>query len=455
MEHTILIVDDEPDIREILRDRLEGYGYRVITAVNGEEALTAIETEDPDLTFLDIRLPGMDGMDVLKKVKGMNPDSIVVMITAYGTIEQAVEAMKHGAYDFITKPLNPSLIQMTVTKALERKTLIDENIYLRREVQRNIETLKAKIGMEEIIGESSKMQDLLGQVAKVAPTDATILIQGETGTGKELIAKIIHDLSPRVKWPFVVVNCGAIPENLLESELFGHEKGSFTGAYALQKGKFELANGGSIFLDEVGEIPLSLQVKLLRFLENGIIERIGGKKTIKTEVRIIAATNKNLIEEMQQGHFREDLYYRLNVVLLSLPPLRERGIDIGLLANTFLDKSTQKYTKNIKGFTPEAMSFINVYSWPGNVRELEHKIERAVIMSEDTYISTKDLDIGHDTIKPALLKKTKKELEVQLIRETLLRNSGNISRSAQDLGISRKTLYNMLKRYGISLNHLS
>ena len=452
-EHTILVVDDEPDIREILKDRLEGYGYCVITARDGREALTQEDSESPDLTLLDIRMPGMDGIEVLKKMKEWDPDSLIVMITAYGTIELAVDAMKHGAYDFITKPLNSDLIEMTIAKALERKTLIDENIYLREEVHKNIEAIKTKIGVEEILGESQKMQELLGQVAKVAPTDATILIQGETGTGKELIAKIIHNLSTRKEWPFVVVNCGAIPENLLESELFGHEKGSFTGAYALQKGKFELANGGSIFLDEVGEIPLVLQVKLLRFLENGIIERIGGKKAIETNVRIIAATNKNLTEEMRKGYFREDLYYRLNVIVLSIPPLRDRGSDVSLLAEYYLEKCCDKYTKRLKGFTPEAMSYMKTFSWPGNVRELEHKIERAVIMTDNAYISPSDLDMAQDEEKPALLKKTKEDIEMQLLRETLARNKGNVSRSARELGVSRKTLYNMMSRYHMRPDH--
>jgi len=451
----ILIVDDEPDIREILKDRLEGYGYRVITAEDGQKALEKVDEDGPDLTLLDVRMPGMDGIDVLKRMKERDPDILVVMITAYGTIELAVEAMKCGAYDFITKPLNPALIQATVAKALERKTLIDENVYLREEVRRNIEALKRGIGSEEIVGKSSTMQELLRQVRKVAPTDATILIQGETGTGKELIAKIVHNLSPRTEWPFVVVNCGAIPETLLESELFGHEKGSFTGAYALQKGKFELANGGSLFLDEVGEIPLATQVKLLRFLETGIVERIGGKKTIETDVRIIAATNRNLFEEMHAGRFREDLYYRLNVVLLSLPPLRERNGDVLLLANHFLETFTRKFGKEVKGFSSEAMSFMKTYPWPGNVRELEHKIERAVIMSDNTYISSRDLDIAHDEERPILLKKTKEDLEIQLIREALKRNRGNISRSAQELGVSRKTLYNMMKRYDMGRDDIS
>jgi putative PEP-CTERM system response regulator len=448
-KHTILIVDDEPDIREILKDRLEGYEYRVITAQDGYEALDKVSTEIPDLTLLDIRLPGMDGMEVLQKMKEADPDTLVVMITAFGTIELAVKAMKHGAYDFITKPLEPSLIELTVTKALERKTLIDENKYLREEIQKNIEMIRNDVGVDEIIGKSESMQELLRQAAKVAPTNATILVQGETGTGKELIAKIVHHLSPRKKWPFVVVNCGAIPANLLESELFGHEKGSFTGAYALQKGKFELANAGTIFLDEVGEIPLALQVKLLRFLENGIIERIGGEKPMKTNVRIMAATNKNLSEEMQKGRFREDLFYRLNVVVLSIPPLRDRGSDASLLADYFLRKFTEKYNKVLKGFTPEAMSFMSTYSWPGNVRELEHKIERAVIMSENVFITPQDLDMSLGDKKSMLLKKSKADLEIHLLRETLSRNKGNISRSAHELGISRKTLYNMMKRYHV------
>ena len=446
----ILIVDDDPDNRKILEVNLEAKGYATAIAQDGEEALLKIKRMDPDLILLDIRMPKIDGMEVLRRVKDEIPETVVVMITSYGTIEIAVEAMKLGAYDFITKPLNPAHVLMVVEKALERKSLIEESAYLRDEVRRNIEKQKGEYKFEEIIGNCPPIRDVHKQVAKVAPTDAIVLIQGESGTGQGLIAKAIHNLSPRKEWPFVVVNCGAIPETLMESELFGHEKGAFTGAYTLQKGKFELSEGGTIFLDEIGEIPLPLQVKLFRVLESGVIERIGGKKPIKTDARIIAATSKNLENEVKEGTFRMELYYRLNVVSLTIPPLRERGGDIDLLGDHFFKKFIEKYKKDLDGFTEAAREAIGKYSWPGNVRELEHKIERAVIMTEDRTISSEDLQISERGLKPSLLREAREGVESRrLIEESMAKNRGNISQSAKELGVTRKTLRKWMERYDI------
>lgn len=445
----ILIVDNDPDCREILQDSLGMEGYAISTARNGEEALAKIAQENPDLVLLDIRMPRLDGMEVLRRVKEQTPERLVIMITAYGTIDIAVEAMKLGAYDFVTKPLNPDHVAMVVTKALERKSLVEESRYLRKEVERSIQELKREHKFEEIVGNSPKIREVIEQVAKVAPTDATVLIQGETGAGKEFFAKVVHDLSPRRNWPFVVVDCGAIPDSLMESELFGHEKGSFTGAYALQRGKFELADRGTVFLDEVGEVPLSLQTKLFRALESGVVERIGGKKPIKTNVRIIAATCRNLAKEVEEKRFRMELYYRLNVVSLTLPPLRERGSDVELLSDYFLREFVKKYEKAIDGFRPEAKAAIREYDWPGNVRELEHRIERAVIMTDQKYISAMDLEIDQEVMKPSALKEAKTEIEVLMVKQTLVRNRGNISRSAGELGVTRKTLRSLMTKYGL------
>jgi two-component system response regulator HydG len=445
----ILVVDDESHIRKILKDKLVKEGYTVFTAADGEAALAEVSGEDPDLVLLDLRLPHLDGMEVLNILKEEDPERPVVVITAFGSIDTAVEAMKKGAYDFITKPLNPDHLILVVAKALERRVLLSQAAYLQEEEERRIRDLKEKYGIEEMIGDSPEIGRVIETAAKVAPTDATVLILGETGTGKELIAKVIHDLSPRKEHPYVAINCGAIPETLLESELFGHEKGSFTGAVTLQKGKFELAKGGTVFLDEVGELPLALQVKFFRVLESGLAERIGGREPIETNVRIVAATNRNLEESVERGEFREELYYRLKVVTLTLPPLRERGADIFLLAEHFLERFREKYRKEIGGLTPEAVKAMKKYRWPGNVRELQHKIERAVIVGEEERISATDLELDPKTAEPSLMKEKEEELKIEMIREALRNNTGNVSRSAEELGISRRTLQNLMKKHKI------
>ena len=443
----ILVVDDESHIRKILKDRLEKKGYQVFTARDGKAALEDIARHDPHLVLLDLRLPLLDGMEVLRTVRENDPERLVVMITAYGTVDNAVEAMKSGAYDFITKPLNPDHMTMVVAKALERKVLMSHAKYLREEEERRVQELKKEHKIEEIIGESPGIGEVIRTAAKVAPTDATVLILGETGTGKELFAKVIHNLSPRKDSPYVAINCGAIPDTLLESELFGHEKGAFTGAVALQKGKFELAHEGTIFLDEIGELPPAMQVKLFRVLENKEIERVGGKGPIETDVRVVAASSKNIKEEVEKGNFREELFYRLNVVALTLPPLRNRGGDVFLLAEHFLKSYGSKYGKKVEGFAPGAEKAMRRYGWPGNVRELEHKVERAVIIGEEPFILTKDLELEPEEGASPLLKAKEEELKIQLVKDALSRNLGNVSRAAEALGISRRTLQNLMRKY--------
>jgi len=449
----ILIVDDEPSIRRILKDRLEKDGYQVFEAEDGKSALEEISKRDPHLVLLDFRLPLLDGMEVLKTARENDPERLVVMITAYGSIDVAVNAMKLGASDFITKPLNPDHVTMVVARTLERKVLMNHVRYLGEESEKSVYEMKKEHGIEEIIGESPQIREVIETVLKVAPTDAAVLIQGGTGTGKELFAKVIHNLSPRKDWPMVPINCAAIPDTLLESELFGHEKGSFTGACRLQKGRFELANRGTILLDEIGELPLGLQAKMLRAVESGAIERIGSSRPIEADVRIIAATTRNLEQEARVGKFREELYYRLNVVNLTLPALRERGHDILLLAERFLNRYARKYRKNIKGFDSEARRAMNRYDWPGNVRELEHKVERAVIMTAGEDVSAKDLELDILTQGTQLLKEKEECLKVELITDALSRNLGNVSRSAKDLGIGRRTLQGYMKKYKIDRDH--
>jgi len=384
---TLLIVDDEPNIRRVLTAVFEKAGYRVLTAENGRKALDVVSSEpDVNVMICDLIMPDLNGVEVLKSAKEINPQLSVVMITAHGTIKTAVDAMKLGAFDYITKPFDMDEIKLVVKNAAERSELLEENIHLKQE-------LKSRYSFEGIIGSSSKMQEVFKIVERVANSNATVLIRGESGTGKELIARAIHYNSPRAARPFIAVSCAALPETLLESELFGYEKGAFTGAVGQKAGRFELAHQGTLFLDEVPEISPPVQVKLLRVLQEREFERVGGTKTIKVDVRLIAATNRDLEQLVAEGHFRPDLYYRLQVIQVFLPPLRERTEDIPLLVQHFIEKYNKENGKFVKGVTDETMELLMKYRWPGNVRELENVIERGVVLA----------DANEDLITPDLL----------------------------------------------------
>jgi len=442
----VLVVDDDTAHRTMLRTLLSGWGYDITEADDGESAITQVEGHPFDLVLIDIRMIRMSGLEALPKIKAINPAIPVIIMTAYSSVETAVDALKKGAYDYLTKPLDFDELKLAMERAMEHRQLKEENRLLK-------ESLGTHFDSRNIIGQSPSMMGLLETVAQVAPSDATVLIEGESGTGKELIAGIIHYNSMRKEGPFIKLNCSAITETLLESELFGHEKGAFTGAERVKEGKFRLADGGSIFLDEVSEMPLSMQVKLLRVLQEREITRVGGEKVFTVDVRVIAATNRNLKEAVAAGRFREDLFYRLNVVTLTLPPLRDRRDDIPLLAQHFLNIFAEKNRKKIEGFTPQAMNRLVRYDWPGNIREVMNAIERAVVLSRSEYLDESDLaltiDEGNerDLVLPDNL--SLDEVEKITIIKTLEQSQGNKSETARRLGITRKTLHKKLKDYGL------
>ncbi|NOR10659.1 MAG: response regulator [Desulfovibrionaceae bacterium] len=451
MKTKILVVDDEPSHRQMLEAVLTADGYEVQQANDGQEAINSVEERFYDLILMDLRMSRVSGIEALKKIKELSPGIPVIIMTAYASVSTAVDALKSGAYDYLTKPLDIEELKILVSKALRQRQLEQENVYLR-------ERLGDRFDFSNIIGRSSAMRDLFETVALVAPTEATVLIVGESGTGKELIANAIHQNSPRTDRPFIKVNCAALPETLLESELFGHEKGAFTGALARKQGRFQLAHRGSIFLDEIGEMSPTTQTKILRVLQEREFEPLGSTQTVKVDTRVVTATNKNLKEEIQEGRFREDLYYRLNVVALEVPPLRERREDISLLADFFLKQYAEKNRRLIKGFTPRAMDLLMRHGWPGNVRELENVVERAVIMARGDVISQTELP---DTLRELEAETEKatvdltpgrslKEMEREMILRTLEDTGGNRTRSAEILGISRRTLQLKLKDYGIN-----
>ncbi|GAB6886539.1 sigma 54-interacting transcriptional regulator [Desulfothermus okinawensis JCM 13304] len=448
----ILVVDDDLNHLKTLKTIIKSWGYEVETAKDGQEAVEMVRQRPFSLILMDVRMSKMSGIDALKEIKKYNPAIPIIIMTAYSSVESAVEALKAGAYDYLTKPLDFELLKITIAKALEYLELKNENFKLK--------SLKKGEYNFNIIGKSKPMQDLLNMVSMVAPTEATVLITGESGTGKELIARAIHHGSPRKAGPLVIVNCAALAETLLESELFGHEKGAFTGADKRREGKFKQADKGTIFLDEIGETSLAMQAKLLRVIQEREIQRVGSDVTIKVDVRIIAATNRDLEEEVKKGRFREDLFYRLNVVTLKIPPLRERREDIPLLAQHFLEKYAAKYKKNIKGFSPIAMDMFLKYPFPGNVRELENIVERAVILLMGDYITEKELpsqltenyikDTDAISITPSIIpNRPLKEIEKEAIIATLNACGGNKSEAARRLKINRKTLHKKLKEYGI------
>ncbi len=437
----ILIVDDEMIIRESLQAWLERDGHEVHSVASGEEALEIIPRTRFDLVFLDIKLEGISGLEVLKKMRDLDPDLAVVMITAYGSISTAVEAMKDGAQDYLLKPFEPEELGVLIERIMESKARARENLYLQEEH-------KERTRFESLIGQSAAMQDVFDFIKKIAPVETTVLITGETGTGKELAARAIHTHSKRATGPFVAVNCGALPEHLMESELFGHQKGAFTDAKTTKKGRLELAYGGTLFLDEIGEISNRMQIDLLRVLEERIFYRVGGTQPIEADFRVLAATNKDLHREVQQNNFREDLYYRLKVVTLDMPPLRNRKEDIPLLAEHFRQRFVQETNKEIDYISRQALDEMMLYDWPGNVRELENAIERAVVVGQDRYIQPEDLPIFS-----AAEKKTSNDslqtVEKEHIRSTLEKYGWNISKSAKVLGIDRSTLYQKIRRYDL------
>jgi len=441
----ILIVDDEEGIRAQFSWALS-QDYEVVQAHDQESALAAVRERSPSLVALDVSLTpgsahGKEGMHLLKEILSFDPHTKVVMITANDEKDIMLEAIRRGAFDYYVKPINLDEIKVMFSRALYLQKLENENRKLN-------DALLEKKSFREMIAGSPKMQEVFSMIRRVAPTDATVLITGESGTGKELVARALHYSSMRKDKPFVVINCGAIPENLLESELFGHEKGSFTDAYSQKLGKFELAHTGTIFLDEIGELSPQLQVKLLRFLQEQVIERVGGNKPINVDVRIVAATNSDLKQGMTEGAFREDLFYRLSVVTLNLPPLRERGEDKLLLANFYLQKLARESNKMIKGFSKEAAKTIDSYSWPGNVRELENKIKRAVILCSSALVNSQDLGLEADfEDRPLDLKNARIKLEIKYMKESLSRHKGNISRAAREIGISRVSFYDLMKKY--------
>ena len=443
----LLIVDDDEDLRTQMKWAL-AQDYEVLLAEDRESAMAAMGSKRPAVVTLDLGLPPQpagveEGFAILDDIVNEHGQTKVIIITGRGEKEHAMRAVEKGAYDFFYKPIQMDELRIVLGRAFHLAKLEREQI-----------ALKKRLGgsaFEGMLGTSQKMQGIFSVTRKVATTDAPVLIMGESGTGKELVAAAIHRLSIRQQNPFIVINCGAIPENLLESELFGHEKGAFTGAHIQRKGRFEMADGGTLFLDEIGELPMTLQVKLLRFLQERMVERVGGREQIEVDTRVIAATNRDLKEEMKNGNFREDLYYRLGVVTISIPPLRERGGDVLLMAKAFMERYAEENRKKIKGFTPEAITSIEQYEWPGNVRELENRIKRAVIMTEGRKLTPADLemapsDTGYEGMS---LKDAREAMEKELVIKALLRNGDNLSKTAAELGISRPTLYDLMEKFGL------
>jgi two-component system nitrogen regulation response regulator NtrX len=446
-EH-ILIVDDERSIQDALKGVLEDEGYRVTAVGSGADALTAVSEDMPDLVFLDIWMPGMDGLETLANLKRVRPESTVVMISGHGTIETAVKATRLGAWDFIEKPLSLEKTLLTISHALEHARLARENATLRAAIEER----------SEIIGESDAVRTLREQIATAAPTSGRVLIHGENGSGKELVAQAIHMRSTRTDGPFVEVNCAAIPDELIESELFGHEKGAFTGAAGRRRGKFELADAGTLFLDEIGDMSLKTQAKVLRALEEQAFERVGGKETIKVDVRVIAASNRDLEAMIKDGHFREDLFYRLNVIPIEVPPLRARKTDIPELVDHFITMVCAQNGKRLKTVSGEALAYFVAYDWPGNVRELRNMVERLVIMSPRDVIGPEDLpaplrpkeDAGPGEPREKSLKEARDQFERAYIIAELRAHDWNMTRTAERLGIERSHLYRKIKAFGIA-----
>ncbi len=440
----VLAVDDEEPFRRLLKKELSRKGFNVETAPDGKSAVNLLKDNAYDVILLDIIMPGIDGISLMKKLKADAASPVIIVLTGRATVETAVDAMKSGAYDYLTKPYKLDELVIVIHRAYEYRMLAIKNQLLQQELVR-------KEAPEEFIYKSKHLQDIFSLIKKIAPTDSPVLIQGETGTGKELVANTIWHYSKRNTFPFIALNCATLSEHLIESEIFGHEKGAFTDAYQTKHGIVEVADKGTLFLDEISEMPLGLQAKLLRFLDSGEFRRVGGTKLLNVDVRVVTASNRDLKDFIREGRFREDLYYRLNVINITIPPLRERREDIAELSKFFLKKYSRKLSKPISDFTPEAMVLLDNYIWPGNVRELENVIERAVILCDTEKMDVEDLSIPamplskEKGIPPSL-----DEMEREYIRRVLRETHGNQSKASQMLGIDRKTLYLKLKKYGIS-----
>ena len=438
----ILVVDDEEAMRESLNDWLKEDGYEVGLAAGGQEAIDMVRDEPWEVVLLDLKMPGMDGLETLKHLKEVRPDAEILMMTAYATVDTAVQAMKEGAFDYLVKPFDPDEIEILIKKIVKQKELILENILLRKK-------LEERDQFDEIIGKSDAMQQIFELIKRVAPTDSTVLITGESGTGKELIAQAIHGNSGRCYMPLIAVSCGALPESLLESELFGYEKGAFTGAEHTKRGRFEMAHGGTLFLDEIGDISLKTQVDLLRVLQQKELSRLGGEESIEVDVRILAATNCDLEKAIIENRFRKDLFYRLNVISIHVPPLRERKEDIPLLAKASVRKCCLELNKDEVNIAPSAMKLLVDYDWPGNVRELENVIERALVIGGGKEIAATDLPFtGREPVSEQL-PNSLKAMEKIHIERVIEEADWNISRAARELDIDRQTLYNKIEKYEI------
>jgi two-component system nitrogen regulation response regulator NtrX len=443
VESLILVVDDEEGIRDTISGILEDEGYKVLSTSTGTEALNMVKEYNPDLVILDILLPDLNGIEVLTEIKNIRPNISVIMISGHGTSDDIVKSIKFGAEDYLEKPLTLNRIVVTVQNALEKRALEIENILLKQSIWKK----------RPFIGESQKIKQLKEQIEIIAKSNSRVLIFGESGSGKELVAHLLHEKSLRADKPFVELNCAAIPQELIESELFGHEKGSFTGAFERKKGKFELAHEGTLFLDEIGDMSLTTQSKVLRVIETQEFQRVGGSKNIKVDVRIIAATNKDLLDEVRKGNFREDLYFRLNVIPIEVPPLREHKEDIPLLVNYFLEHFATEYGQKPKKITPEALKKLESYNWPGNVRELKNMIERLVIMTKSDLITNKDFNISEtlhqDYFSYNTLKEARDSFERDFIIKKLEENNWNVSKTAEILDVERSNLHRKIKAYNI------
>ncbi|HYW79909.1 MAG TPA: sigma-54 dependent transcriptional regulator [Thermoguttaceae bacterium] len=438
----ILIVDDEFSVRDSLHSWFRKDGHQVTVAENATEALKSMQERRYEVILLDIKMPGMDGMQLQEHIYRIDPQAAVIMITAFASVDTAVRALKQGAFDYVTKPIDPDELSHLVLRALEQRRLKEENLQLR-------ETIDELVSVDTIIGESPPMKKVMELVEHVAKTDATVMILGESGTGKEVIARAIHANSQRRYFPIVAVNCGALPENLLESELFGHEKGAFTGAQYRRKGRIEMADGGTLFLDEVGAIGSKTQVELLRVLETKELTRLGGMRPIKVDFRVICATNENLSKAVQDGRFREDFFYRVNVFTIDLPPLRERRSDIPALACHFLEHFARQMDKRVTEISPEAMELLTTHDWPGNVRELSNAIERAMVVGKPPSIRPEDLPLGRAVRHKDAAVASLAEMEMRHIASVLEQADGNVTRAAEILKVDRVTVYNKIKKYGL------
>lgn len=440
---SILIVDDELSVRDSLYNWFIEDGYRTECAEDAKKALSVLESENFDIVLADIKMPGMDGMEMLRRIKSIRKDSIVIMMTAFATVDTAVQALKEGAFDYVTKPFDPDDLSHLIRNASKQITLSEENQILR-------DNIVALEDVENLVGNSEAMKKVLREIESVAPSNASVIITGESGTGKELVARAIHSNSPRRFFPLVSVHCGALTESLLESELFGHEKGAFTGAIYNRKGRFEMADNGTLFLDEIATISSKMQVELLRVLDTKSFIRVGGTKEIKSDFRVICATNRDLKEMVEKNFFREDLYYRLNVVNINVPPLRERIEDIPVLAEYFVKKYCTEMGKPAIPIDPSALRRLEEFSFPGNIRELENMIERAIVVGNGRKIQMKDLPLGSETISPTV--ESLDDLEKNHIEHILKKYNWNISASAKALRVDRVTLYNKIKKYGLKQN---